>query len=183
MTNTNMTATEARIVNQLLSHAFSLGYVVSVNDGEDWVVKTSNHRELIINALASTDCDMLAFREGPDSTKVIGKVWLIWGNDEDLISDNTDNAETNHLVDHLQLAKFASANAPAIVVVTIHAGAADPASRAVFGPFPTGTEASAWGFSTFPNNTAPNGASVTWCWEHLIPQTANVFDAIVAAID
>lgn len=72
------------------------------------------------------------------------------------------------------------AQAIAIVVVTIHAG---DHSRAIFGPFANGDEASRWGFANFPNNTAPNGDSVTWCWEHLIPQTANVFDAIVSSVE
>lgn len=106
-TNANMTATEARIVDQLLRHAFSLGYLVSVNDGEEWVLKRSTDHNEIIAALASTDSDMLAFRDpslgAPD---LVGLVWLIWGNDEDLISDHTDNEKTNHLVDHLELVRF-----------------------------------------------------------------------------
>lgn len=67
----------------------------------------------------------------------------------------------------------------AIVVVTIHAG---DHSRAVFGPFANGDEASKWGFKNFPNNTAPTGDSVTWCWEYLIEADANVFDAIRSSI-
>lgn len=69
---------------------------------------------------------------------------------------------------------------PAIVVVTIHAGSH---SRAVFGPFKNGAEASRWGFENFPGDRAPNGDSVTWCWEALIAPTANVFDAIVSNIE
>lgn len=72
------------------------------------------------------------------------------------------------------------AHEPAIVVVTIHAGSH---SRAVFGPFSNGDVASRWGFANFPNNTAPDGNSVTWCWEYLIAPTSNVFDAIVSNIE
>jgi hypothetical protein len=68
---------------------------------------------------------------------------------------------------------------PAIVVVTIHAG---DHSRAVFGPFANGDEASKWGFKSFPDNTAPTGDSVTWCWEYLIDSSANVFDAIHSSV-
>lgn len=70
-------------------------------------------------------------------------------------------------------------NKLAVVVVTIHVG---DNSRAVFGPFANGGEASRWGFANFPNNTAPSGHAVTWCWEALIPQENNVFDAIVSSI-
>lgn len=68
---------------------------------------------------------------------------------------------------------------PVIVIVTIHAG---DHSRAVFGPFPNGDEASAWGFKNFPGDVAPNGDSVTWCWEALVSPSDNVFDAIVSSI-
>ena len=68
----------------------------------------------------------------------------------------------------------------AIVVATIHAG---DNSRAVFGPFADGDEASRWGFDNFPNNTAPGGHAVTWCWEYLVAPTANVQDAIVSSIN
>ena len=71
-------------------------------------------------------------------------------------------------------------NRPAIVVVNIHSG---DNSRAVFGPFVSGEEASNWGFKNFPKNTASTGDSVTWCWEYLGAPDCNVHDFVASSIN
>lgn len=68
----------------------------------------------------------------------------------------------------------------AVVVVTIHAG---DHSRAVFGPFANGDAASDWGFRNFPNNTAPSGHTVTWCWEEIASTADDVAAFIEASIN
>lgn len=91
-----MSATERRIVKTLLERAHGFGWSVSVNDGEAWTVKSA-HAEfsILAPALATTDADTLRFRDATGAK--IGSVVLVWGNDEDLISDCSDNEEINAL--------------------------------------------------------------------------------------
>lgn len=90
-----MTSTEHRIVSQLLSTALPLGYTVSVFDGEEWTLRNSQDPGAIIQALATTEIDLLSFRDA--SGALIGWVQLIWGNGEDLISDCSANDLTDAL--------------------------------------------------------------------------------------
>jgi len=66
------------------------GNVISINDGEEWTVYRSRDAETIVAALATTDHDIVAVRDG-DGEK-LGSFVLIWGNSgEELISDHTAN--------------------------------------------------------------------------------------------
>ena len=76
---------ERQILEKLVDDALAVGCTVSVYDGEDWPLKRSQDRAAILEATRSTDADVLAFY-GVDGEK-IGNVWLIYGNDYDLISD------------------------------------------------------------------------------------------------
>jgi len=99
--NINMTANENRIVKALLNKAFEAGYVVSVNDGEEWVVKHSSNLKECLEAMASTDGDILKIRRKIDDTEhyeLVATVWLVWGNDEDVISDHSDTEEANEFM-------------------------------------------------------------------------------------
>ncbi|TPL42576.1 MULTISPECIES: hypothetical protein [unclassified Mesorhizobium] len=91
-----MRPTEAKIVGALIKKALGLGYVVSVYDGEEWALKRSGDYEKITAEIAATDETQLVFRR-QDKTK-IGSVLLIHGNDEDVVSDHSDNELTNQLV-------------------------------------------------------------------------------------
>lgn len=101
MPDPKMTGTEYKIVSRMLRYAFARNWRVSVNDDAfghgEWVLRRSVSRADIIHALASTDGDLLVFYEGEAK---IGYVQLIWGNDEDLISDYTDKAELVRLTDY-----------------------------------------------------------------------------------
>lgn len=84
-----MNTVERRIVGRLVDAGLSMGYSVSVNDGEEWTVKRSSNRKEIMDALATTDSDTLRFHtSGGDR---VGGFFLVWGNDEDVISDHSDN--------------------------------------------------------------------------------------------
>jgi hypothetical protein len=87
---------ELPIARRLVRDALAKGYSVSVYDGEEWALKRSSKFTEIMGALASTDCDTLRFRNA--AGEIVGSVWLIWGNLDDLISDHTDNAAINDLV-------------------------------------------------------------------------------------
>ncbi|TGT64042.1 MULTISPECIES: hypothetical protein [unclassified Mesorhizobium] len=90
--------TEAKIIKRLVRKALNLGYVVSVYDGEDYAIVRSNDFDAITAEIAATDSTELVFRRADDKTK-IGSVLLIHGNDEDVISDHSDNELTNALVE------------------------------------------------------------------------------------
>lgn len=87
---------EKKIIRALLDDAASAGYVVSVFDGEEWTLKMSSDRKAIEDSIGTTDETVLRFR-GADKS-LIGSVWLVHGNDEDVISDLSDNEATNALV-------------------------------------------------------------------------------------
>ena len=90
---------ETRIARCLVRHALDKGYTISVNDGEEWAVKSSDDADLIMDSLGSTDIDMLRFRSKQACLRKVGDVLLIWGNLEDVISDFSDNEPMEELID------------------------------------------------------------------------------------
>lgn len=66
------------------------GYSVSVNDGEEWVLKRSTDRTAILAVLGSTDSDTIRIRdENGDS---VATFLLVYGNGPgELIADHTAN--------------------------------------------------------------------------------------------
>lgn len=67
-----------------------------MNDGDETVVMQSERRDVIFDAMNSTDADYLIFHDAEG--RRIGWVHLIWGNDEDLISDASDNEDLDSLL-------------------------------------------------------------------------------------
>ena len=84
---------EARIARKIVKDALANGWTVSVNDGEEWTVKRSTDSRAILAALCSTDSDTLRLRDAAGER--VGDIMLVWGNDEDLITDHSDNDATN----------------------------------------------------------------------------------------
>lgn len=81
---------ERKIVDKVLKRAFAKGYLVSVYDGEEWPIKQSADYEAITKEIAATDMTILKFRSAKNGDEV-GRILLIHGNHEDVISDCTDN--------------------------------------------------------------------------------------------
>lgn len=87
--------TEGKICRKLVKRALAWKYVVSVSNGEEWIVRQSNHLNEIMAALFETDSDTITIRDPartmPDHPKLgakVGTVALIYGNDgNDVISD------------------------------------------------------------------------------------------------
>jgi hypothetical protein len=90
---------EKRIANKLVRAALAKGYTICVYEGEDYALKRSKKEREIEAALGSTDSDTLILRN--EAGERVGSVLLIWGNGEDVISDHTDNAAINELVNGL----------------------------------------------------------------------------------
>jgi hypothetical protein len=81
---------EKRVCTALVADCLKRGYAISVNDGEEWVVKRSTNKGEILAALFSTDEDYIHLR-----TTTGGKLgWfkLMYGNDGyDVVSDYSAN--------------------------------------------------------------------------------------------
>lgn len=88
--------TETRIAKHLVIAALARNWTVSVNDGEEIVISKSTKKAEIFEGMNSTDADILIFHD--KDGKRIGWVQLIWGNDEDLISDASDDEDLDDLL-------------------------------------------------------------------------------------
>lgn len=111
MTNTNATTfmfyttpTERRITRALITAGLKRGWTVSVYDSAEgegqWTVKRATDLATVTDALATTEGDVLHFTNADE--RGIGQVVLIWGNDEDVISDCSDNAAIAEIVAEAQ---------------------------------------------------------------------------------
>lgn len=82
---------EAEVVKRLVRIVLERGYMVSINDGEEWTVTLSTDRNEILSALATTGEDIVRlYKDGERA----GSLWLVYGNAEDgseLIADHSDN--------------------------------------------------------------------------------------------
>jgi hypothetical protein len=90
-------AAAAKIARKIVKLALARGWKVSVNDGEEWTVKLSDKRDVILAALATTEADTLRFRDA--GAQNIGVVSLIYENGEDVVSDCSDKPEILALVE------------------------------------------------------------------------------------
>jgi len=79
---------EQKIVRKLIDIVLAKGYNISVNDGEEWVLKQSRDKTTICNAMMTTDEDVWQVRT--TSGDLAGKVWFVYGNDGyDVVADYT----------------------------------------------------------------------------------------------
>ncbi|RWI06830.1 MAG: hypothetical protein EOQ89_03615 [Mesorhizobium sp.] len=92
-------ATEKRIITAILKRALAANYTVSVYDGEEWALKRSTDLEAITAECHATDETTLRMRDADGN--VVGSIFLVHGNEEDVISDHTDNDLTAALVEGL----------------------------------------------------------------------------------
>lgn len=93
------TAGEAKVARTLIDVILGSGYLVSVFDGEEWVVKFEEDKDTILAALASTEEDVIGVRTRQHGR--VGHINLIWGNAEDgseLIADHTSNDAIDDVV-------------------------------------------------------------------------------------
>ena len=88
---------ETSVVRSIVRNAFHLGYTVSVCDGEEWTVKRTTKEQDVMNAIQTTDMDVLSFRDA-EGVKV-GNVWLVYGNSaSEVMADWSDNEVTNQIL-------------------------------------------------------------------------------------
>lgn len=98
---------EKRIANKLFSVILSKGYLISIHDGEEYVLKGSDNLVKCLKAIMSTDEDIISVsnKEG----KKLAFIYLVYGNDGyDVISDYSANelcedimSEVNAYIDNM----------------------------------------------------------------------------------
>lgn len=90
-----MTEAEKKAAALLVQICLNKGYFISVNDGEEWVVKGSRDLDEVIGALGTTDGDLLRLDDSElhlESRASKGWFELIYGNAPDeLVSDHRAN--------------------------------------------------------------------------------------------
>lgn len=84
---------EKEIARRTIQSLLEKGYAISVHDGEETTVKRSLDKKVIIEAMFTTDEDILYVHANSD-TKAFGWIMFVYGNDgHDVISDYTTNLE------------------------------------------------------------------------------------------
>lgn len=97
MTNEKRIEIEKRIARRVVTDALEAGYMISVWEGGDWAIKRAvNKAAMIMDAMFSTDSDLLVLRKLDG--EIVGRVYLVWGNGCDVLSDWSDNEATNELL-------------------------------------------------------------------------------------
>ena len=91
--------TEISIAKKLVNRILADGHTITVNDGEAVVVTQSTTASEIIKSLQTSEYDSLWLHDADG--KYIGSFVLIWGNDEDLISDYSYIEETREYMDEV----------------------------------------------------------------------------------
>lgn len=89
---------ERRICRALIKEAIALGYYVSVDNGEEVVLKKSQDCTAILKEMFSVDEEHLRFhtKNEDDSFESRGWVFLVYGNDGwDVIADYTIGERSN----------------------------------------------------------------------------------------
>ncbi len=87
---------QEQIINNLLAAILAGGYSITVNDGDDDVLKYSTDTTRIINNMGATDTDLLKVYQG---TEYIGFILLVPGNGDDIVSNHSGNDIITNLVD------------------------------------------------------------------------------------
>ncbi len=73
-------ANELRVLKLTCQTAIKAGYSVSLQDGEEWVVKRSTNVHELVMAAQSTDMDRLQIRKIDDVATPLGTILFVYGN-------------------------------------------------------------------------------------------------------
>ncbi|MDU8545712.1 MULTISPECIES: hypothetical protein [Pseudomonas] len=80
---------ELQIITLILADAFAAGYVVSVKDGHDWVLRESTDQDEILGVMFTSGHDVLSFKH--PHTGFHGWVKLVYGNGDgsEVVADSS----------------------------------------------------------------------------------------------
>lgn len=93
--HSDMDADEKRIIIEVLNSAFNSGCAITVHNGCETLLKQCSDAVKVFEEMYGTGVDALTFYR---SGKPFGWVVLIYGNGLDVISDSSDNAETEAIL-------------------------------------------------------------------------------------
>lgn len=84
-----------KVVIKIISRAIEQGFKISVYDGEEWTLKQSSDFNAVLDALATTDHDVIRLRNSEGGK--VGSVTFVYSNHEDCLSDWSwyENGTTN----------------------------------------------------------------------------------------
>jgi hypothetical protein len=85
---------ERQIIDLIIKDALDAGLTISVYDGEEWALARSTDYEAITAEVHATCDTTLRFYPVGAATAKVGWVYLVHGNDCDVISDYSDNPQT-----------------------------------------------------------------------------------------
>lgn len=88
-------AIEKKLINPMITASIKAGYALRVHDGEEWSTDWTTDRAEVREYVGATDETILAVSEGGEW---IGQIVCIHGNEEDVISDWTDNDKIDAIV-------------------------------------------------------------------------------------
>ena len=77
---------ERQISEKIIDDALAAGLSISIDDGEEVVLRRSTDRKAILAAMFTTDADYLHLVK---DDKPLGSVLLVWGNGFECIADNS----------------------------------------------------------------------------------------------
>lgn len=101
---------ERQIIAEILGSADDRALSVSVFDSEEWVLKKTRDFKAVRSVIGATEETTLRFRD--HAGEVVGSVYLLHGNDIDVVGDYTDSPA--------MVALMASANAAIDRLAVIH---------------------------------------------------------------
>lgn len=87
---------QEQIINNLIAAILAGGYTITVNDGDDDVLKYSTDATRIINNMGSTEMDLLNVYQ---DNEYIGFILLIPSNGDDIVSNHSGNDIITNIVD------------------------------------------------------------------------------------
>jgi hypothetical protein len=96
MTNEKRIEIEKRIAGQVIADALAEGYTIDVNDGGETTLRKSSSKRTILEAMFSTDHDILTLRTGVGGR--VGSIMFVYGNGAEVISDYTDKPEIERVL-------------------------------------------------------------------------------------
>lgn len=92
-----MNTEERFVVKQIVGRALDKGYLLSVDDGEDYPISYSDNAEAVMAELGHCGEEWLLVANA--DRKQIGAIFLVYGNDPDeVVADCTDKPEILEIV-------------------------------------------------------------------------------------
>ena len=91
-------ANEKKAVKKVVEKALRMGYMISLYDGEEYCVKRSTDKALILANIYQTDMDRMYFRYR-ETGEQVGSVLFVYGNSaSEVLADWSDCAEVNAIL-------------------------------------------------------------------------------------